>query len=106
MDFFVDEKKNITGYNTSMNIAYRLSDKTPYAFSYNLERMIRPEAILDKQQHVVPVYTGEAFGTRPEIKERNGENHCYYAGAWLGNGLHEGAVSSAVEVARKFGVQW
>jgi predicted NAD/FAD-binding protein len=30
----------------------------------------------------------------------NGENHTYYAGAYLGDGLHEGAITSAFRVAQ------
>lgn len=106
MDFFMDAADGIAGYNTSMNRAYQLSDHPSVAFAYNLDQYIRPEHILDRQSHIVPVYTTEAFRTRPEIKQLQGENHCYYVGAWLGNGLHEGAASSAVEVAIMLGAEW
>ena len=33
----------------------------------------------------------------------NGENHTYHAGAYLGDGLHGGAIASAFEVARLIG---
>lgn len=106
MDFFVNQKTQEAGYNTSMNQSYGLPESPGYAFAYHLEDRIDSRNVLDRQEHVVPVYTGEAFATRPEIKGIQGENQCYYVGAWLGNGLHEGAVSSAVEVAVKLGAEW
>jgi predicted NAD/FAD-binding protein len=30
----------------------------------------------------------------------NGENHTYYTGAYLSDGLHEGAIASAFRVAQ------
>lgn len=37
---------------------------------------------------------------RKEIKITNGENNTCYAGAYLYDGLHEGAAISATEVAK------
>lgn len=46
------------------------------------------------------MYTTESFRYRSEIVEMNGENNTYYAGSYLGDGLHEGAIASTREVAR------
>ncbi len=106
MDFFVDQKNQKAGYNTSMNQSYRLPESPGYAFAFHLDDRIAQGKVIDRQMHVVPGYTGDAFRTRDEIKRTQGENHCYYVGAWLGNGLHEGAVSSAVEVSLKLGAEF
>jgi uncharacterized protein len=55
------------------------------------------------QAHHTPLYTTESFQYRDEVVATNGENHTYYAGAYLGDGLHEGAISSAVRVAQLIG---
>ncbi|MEH1838756.1 MAG: hypothetical protein V7L20_08305 [Nostoc sp.] len=41
-------------------------------------------------------YQGEAVAT-------NGENNTYYVAAYLGDGLHEGAIMSALRVAQLIG---
>ena len=44
-----------------------------------------------------------AFRDRQEIIQTNGENHTYHVGAYLGDGLHEGAITSAIQVAELMG---
>ena len=40
-----------------------------------------------------------AVRDRPEIIVTNGNYHTYHVGAYLGDGLHEGAITSAIRVA-------
>ena len=56
--------------------------------------------ILHIQQHHTPFYTVEAFQHRQEIIKTNGELNTYHVGAYLGDGLHEGAITSAIRVAQ------
>jgi uncharacterized protein len=51
------------------------------------------------QQHHTPLYTVAAFRDRQEIIRTNGEYNTYHVGAYLGDGLHEGAITSAIRVA-------
>jgi len=93
------------GYNAYLN---RLSGLPPahpvdYHFSYNLADEIDPARILHVQRHQTPLYTVASLTTRPEIIATNGSDNTYYAGAWLGEGLHEGAVTSALAVSRRLG---
>ena len=46
------------------------------------------------------LYATESFRYRDEVVATNGENHTYHAGAYLGDGLHEGAITSALRVAQ------
>jgi uncharacterized protein len=57
------------------------------------------DRILHIQQHHTPLYNVTAFRDRPEIIAKNEEFNTYYAGAYLGDGLHEGAITSAIRVA-------
>jgi len=93
------------GYNAYLNRLCGLppGHATDYHFSYNLETEIDSAKILHRQTHRTPRYTVEAFATRPEIIATNGETHTYYAGAWLGDGLHEGALRSALAVSERLG---
>jgi uncharacterized protein len=49
------------------------------------------------------MYTTESLRYRDEVVTTNGENHTYHAGAYLGDGLHEGAIASAFRVAQLIG---
>jgi uncharacterized protein len=41
------------------------------------------------------MYTTKFLRYWDEVVTNNGENHTYHAGAYLGNGLYEGAIASA-----------
>jgi uncharacterized protein len=60
--------------------------------------------IIHIQKHHTPLYTTESFQYRDEVVATNGENNTYHAGAYLGDGLHEGAITSAFRVAQLVGL--
>ncbi|MCA9659987.1 MAG: FAD-dependent oxidoreductase [Myxococcales bacterium] len=98
------------GYNAHLNrlcglpsAAYGDPGAVDYHFSYNLESEVDPAALIHTQRHRTPGYTVAALASRPEIVATNGDNHTYFAGAWLGDGLHEGAVTSALAVSERLG---
>ncbi len=94
------------GYNAYLNRLCGLPEDhdTQYFLAYNLEDRIDPQKILDRQRHHTPLYTVTAAAFVDEIKAANGRNHTYHAGAYLYNGLHEGAIQSALAVKSLFGV--
>ena len=68
-----------------------------------IEDEIDPEKIIHIQKHSTPFYSSEAFKYRNEVIETNGENNTFHVGAYLGIGLHEGAVVSALRVSKILG---
>ncbi|KGF73120.1 amine oxidase [Neosynechococcus sphagnicola sy1] len=105
-DFFQTAKG--WGYNAALNqlCGITASGNSPpenYSLAFNLESLISPDRILHIQQHHTPLFTVEAFKYRDEVVSTNGENHTYHAGAYLSDGLHEGAVTSALRVAQLIG---
>ncbi len=99
-DYFQRDEKNF-GYNCCVSSLY--SGTSEFSFSYNLDDLIDPAKRLDSHEHHIPAYSHAALQHRQELIDTNGANHTYYAGAYLGFGLHEGAVSSANRVARHLG---
>jgi predicted NAD/FAD-binding protein len=71
--------------------------------AFNLESLINQNKIIQRLEHDTPLYTVESFRYRDEVVDTNGENHTYYAGAYLADGLHEGAITSAIRVAQLIG---
>lgn len=91
------------GYNAALNQLCGVMGERPYNLAFNLDGLIDAEKILHRQRHHTPLYTVKAFHYRDEVVETNGENNTYHAGAYLADGLHEGAVTSAIRVAQLIG---
>ncbi|MGK5093986.1 FAD-dependent oxidoreductase [Deltaproteobacteria bacterium TL4] len=100
-DFFQTEHG--WGYNANLNELCKMPPLPHYNLSYNLDALIAKEKTVHLQEHHTPLYTVEAFKYRDEVIGTNGENHTYHAGAYLADGLHEGAVTSAMRVAQLMG---
>ncbi len=100
-DVFQTDTHGHCGYNAYLNRLYAIdAAKYPhYSLAYNMEKYIHPAKIIHRQQHNTPLYSVDAVRYRHEVIATNGENHTYHAGAYLGEGLHEGAISSAFAIA-------
>lgn len=100
-DFF--QPKKTWGYNSYLNQLCGSLSPENYFLSFQLEELIEPDRIIHRQEHHTPMYTTHSFQYRDEIVATNGENNTYHAGAYLGDGLHEGAITSAFRVAKLIG---
>ncbi len=100
-DFFETDKG--WGYNASLNQLCGISSPREYSLAFRLEEAIAKNQIIHIQKHHTPLYNVESFRYRDEVIETNGENNTYHAGAYLGDGLHEGAITSALRVAKLIG---
>lgn len=100
-DVFQNNTQGDCGYNAYLNRLYGIDAQRygHYSLAYNLDKQVEPQKIIHQQTHHTPFYTVEAVRYRHEVIATNGTNHTFHAGAYLGNGLHEGAVSSAYAVA-------
>ena len=93
------------GYNSYLNQLCDIASSQKYFLSYQLEEIIARDRIIHIQKHHTPLYTTESFKYRDEVVAANGENNTYHAGSYLGDGLHEGAITSAFRVAQLVGVE-
>jgi predicted NAD/FAD-binding protein len=84
-----------------MNRLQRLEAKQPYFVT--LDPSSEPKKIHDQIEYEHPMFTREALAQREKLFETNGSNRTWYAGAYLGNGFHEDAVRSAVQISEKLG---
>lgn len=92
------------GYNAHLNRLCGLGDAPPfYNLAYGIDDEIDPSLVLHTQAFTTPGYTVEALRWRSEVIACNGQRATWYAGAWLGDGLHEGAVASAERVSEGLG---
>jgi uncharacterized protein len=103
-DFFqTDRQHGYWGYNANLNQLCGITKPQQYSLSFNLENLIAQDQIIHVQKHHTPLYTVQAFRDRQEIIATNGEKYTYHVGAYLGDGLHEGAITSAIQVAASIG---
>ncbi|RPJ72442.1 MAG: FAD-dependent oxidoreductase [Desulfobacteraceae bacterium] len=86
-----------------MNILQRLAAPVEFCVSLNLEEKLDPARVIRRMLYHHPAYTPESLAARNRLKEINGVNRTYYAGAYWGYGFHEDGVKSALEVGRHFG---
>lgn len=96
-DFF--ETKSGWGYNAILNYLCGIDPLPKYFLSYNLESLIDPLKIIHVANHETPLYSQNAVQHRSKLISLNGHKNTYFAGAWLDDGLHEGATISALRVA-------
>ncbi|MBT8042901.1 MAG: FAD-dependent oxidoreductase, partial [Pontiella sp.] len=86
-----------------MNRLQGLDTQERYFVSLNLPN--EPDGIIREFMYEHPMYTRKALLARPALKKLNGQNRTWFAGSYFGNGFHEDAVRSAVEVAKGFGIE-
>jgi predicted NAD/FAD-binding protein len=100
-DVFQTDTHGHYGYNAYLNRLYGIDpNKYPhYSLAYNLGQRVNPDKIIHRQHHNTPLYSVAAIRYRDEVIATNGENNTYHAGAYLGEGLHEGAISSAFAIS-------
>ena len=101
-DFFETDSR--WGYNSCLNQLCDIKSPQNYFLSFQLEELIPRDRIIHVQEHHTPLYTTESFKYRDEVIATNGNYNTYHVGAYLGDGLHEGAVSSAMRVAQLVGL--
>jgi predicted NAD/FAD-binding protein len=83
-----------------MNRLQGLQTEMPYFVSLNLPK--EPRGIIREFNYDHPMFTREALQSRPLLQALNGRNNTWFAGSYFGNGFHEDAVRSGVEIASKF----
>ena len=93
------------GYNAYLNRLAGLPDPgaVSYYLGFDLDAEIDPAAVIHRQDHDVAAYTDLAMRSRSDIVAHNGRRNTWHVGAWLVDGLHEGAVRSALAVSERLG---
>ena len=93
---------NRTALTYHMNRLQNLPTQTDYFVSLELPHL--PSQIHYEIDYEHPMFTQAAISKRPQLQAANGQRRTWFAGAYLGNGFHEDAVRSGIEVAEKLGV--
>lgn len=95
---------------TSINACYNrqkgVSKKSKYLGTQHPNFPIREDLTDFEKVFRTPIFDFGSVATIAELPSLNGKQRTYYCGSHFGFGLHEDAVTSAVEVAKDLGVAW
>jgi len=101
-------KKEEDAFETSVNGALWHEPGVPWSSNYISSQ--HPNFPIDEKKIEfstvlrTPVFDFETCASIKKLPTLNGKENTYYCGSHFGFGLHEDAIRSAVEVARKLGV--
>jgi predicted NAD/FAD-binding protein len=89
-----------------MNRLQGLSSENRYLVSLNLGQPVEESLKIKEIHYEHPIYDPRSLASQDKIRALSGKNRTFFCGSYLGNGFHEDAVRSSVEVAQKLGVPW
>jgi len=82
------------------------SFKSEYLGTQHPNFPIKEELVECQKVFRTPVFDFDSCPTIKELPSLNGKMQSYYCGSHFGLGLHNDAVTSAIDVARHLGVEW
>jgi predicted NAD/FAD-binding protein len=93
------------GYNCYLNILCGVPEDEERAFglAFGIDEWVASDKVILRQEHHTPDYKVASHHWHLEVSSANGENNTFHVGAWLGDGLQEGAVTSAAAAAKLLG---
>lgn len=89
-----------------MNILQGITSKTQFCVTLNHRQGIDKNKILREFTYHHPVFNKTSIAAQQQKQLIDGVNNSYFCGAYWYNGFHEDGVKSAVDVARKLGVDF
>ncbi len=95
-----------TSVNGCLRYLTGVSNKCDFFSSQNANFPIKENLIEYKTIFRTPIFNTESVPTIKELPSLNGKMNSYYCGSHFGYGLHDDAVTSAIEVAKMLGIQW
>ncbi len=83
-----------------MNRLQNIPERDPLFVSLNPSVPVREELIYDEKTFRHPVFDTGALAAQQQLRDMQGENNTWFAGAYTRHGFHEDGFASAVRIAR------
>ncbi|UYV38061.1 FAD-dependent oxidoreductase [Rhodobacteraceae bacterium D3-12] len=83
-----------------MNKLQNIPESDPLFVTLNPSIEIREEAIYDTVEYAHPVFDRAALKAQNAIRQMQGTNRTWFAGAWNRHGFHEDGIASAMRIVR------
>tara|TARA_R110002126_G_scaffold200330_1_gene347956 strand:- start:14522 stop:15778 length:1257 start_codon:yes stop_codon:yes gene_type:complete len=90
----------------NMNILQRLKAPVTFCVTLNNTSAIAKDKVLGVYHYAHPVYNMMTMAAQQQRHMINGQQHCYFCGAYWYSGFHEDGARSAVDVAAMFGINY
>lgn len=95
-----------TSVNGALWHEAHVSEDCDYICTQHPNFPIRKDLVCFQAVLRTPIFDFKSVASIADLPTLNGVKNSYYCGSHFGHGLHEDAVSSALAVARQFGVTW
>ena len=83
-----------------LNRLQPLPFEQPVVVSLNPVSPVAPERILGQYDYAHPVFDLAAIEAQKRMEQLQGQQHTWFAGAWMGYGFHEDGLKAGLSVAR------
>jgi predicted NAD/FAD-binding protein len=83
-----------------LNKLQPLPVEQPVVVSLNPHRPIDPARVIDQFEYAHPVFDLGAIRAQARAPDLQGQQHTYFAGAWMGYGFHEDGLKAGLQAAR------
>ena len=93
----VQQQHKRSSFTYHMNQLQHLPSKTNYCVTLNPIKPIPQSQIIKKLHYRHPLFSLASQKAQKAHDTINGHKHCYYVGAYWGNGFHEDGVVSAIK---------
>lgn len=94
--------ENPVALTYDMNILQGIESKDTFCVTLNNTAAIDESKIIKRLNYSHPMFTQEGIEAQTRHGELNGNNRCFYAGAYWGYGFHEDGVVSALNAIENF----
>ena len=84
-----------------LNKLQPLPVERPVIVSLNPHRPIDPAQVIDRFEYAHPVFDLGAIRAQAQVPALQGQQHSYFAGAWMGYGFHEDGLKAGLQAARR-----
>ena len=84
-----------------LNRLQPLPFQQPVVVSLNPVSTIAPERIVGQYDYAHPVFDLAAIEAQKRVPQLQGQQHTWFAGAWMGYGFHEDGLKAGLGVARQ-----
>jgi predicted NAD/FAD-binding protein len=100
-----DEAKSAVSVSYWMNELQGLATASDYFVSLNPIQPIDQAKIIKRIHYMHPIFDNEAMLAQKQLQDLQGKQHTWFAGSYFGYGFHEDGLTSAVTVAKSFGIE-
>ena len=101
-----ENRDNLVTLTYNMNILQTLKSKKVYCVTLNNTTSIDESKIIKKIIYHHPLFDLESVKAQNQKNKICGSNNTYFCGAYWGYGFHEDGVNSALDVCKKFGIEF